>query len=205
MNLNQEFIPARLRGRNLDGLGDLLTDYQLAVQDFSDGYVWLMKNHAAVAATGSTQLMNTYNDLLQKSEGWKQEVAAYQVKPSFWGFLTDIVGTITQPASFDIGGKIISSTELGGIVYGLQQMIAETEQLQLNVQQYQRLVASGVPAGQAVSTIEQSNQTLLDKISGAVKWPAIGLGSLAVVGLLIVFAPEIKAAFRGLKSKRGKQ
>ena len=93
------------------------------------------------------------------------------------------------------------SSELAVFTGDAQKFIADSEQLKLALDQYSRLVKSGVSPVDAANTIDQAQAGVFDKITQAIKWPAIGLGAVLIVGALIMFAPEIKAGFKALKSK----
>lgn len=194
------FIPRRFQGQNLAGLGDLLDDYTNAVMQFSDAYSWLIRARPDVQKTGSAKLLQKYSDLLQKGEGWRQMVTAYQVDPSIIGWLSNIFGTLTNWGTVTIGGKILSTTELGGIVHGLEQVTGEIKQLKLSVDQYNRLVASGTPPQEAARLIDEAQTGWLERIGGAIKWPAIGLSTILAIGALVIFAPEIKAFLKGMRN-----
>jgi hypothetical protein len=200
--LNQSRIPVRMRRQELAGLDDLVDDYSKSVQDFSDAYVWLMKNRQVIAQTNSSLLLQKYDDLMLKGEGLRQLTAAYHLEPSVTGFIDNIVHILTGGAAATVGGVTLSSSELSGIVHELQNYIAEVKQLELNAAQVGRLIASGVPASQAVAAVEQSQMGFFEKLGSAVKWPAIGIGAVLLIGAFVIFAPEIKAGFRALKRGR---
>lgn len=189
-------IPRRFEGQDLAGLGDLLDDYTRAVSDFSDAYVWLMRSRDAVVKTGSQKLIDKYNDLLMKGEGWRQMIAAYQIQPNVWNWLSNLFGTVTNWSSITVGGKILSTTELGGIVHGLQEMITEIHALKQAVEQYRRLVSSGVPAAEASRVIDEAHTTFLDRAASTLKF-GLGMGTIALILAAIVFLPEIKMLIRG--------
>jgi hypothetical protein len=193
-------VPVRMRGMNLAGLGDVLDDYTKAVSDSGDAYSWLLANKDAVYATNTPSLISSYQNLILTGEALRQRGAQIHTDPSFTGWLQNLFGT---PTNVPIIGTVerALSNDIAVWTADAQKFVSDVTQLKLSVDQYNRLVSSGVAPSDAVSTIEQANQSVLSQIGGAIKWPAISIGAIVLIGALLVFAPEIKAGFRAMKSK----
>lgn len=191
-------IPRRLKRANLEGLGDALDDYNQAVLDSSDAYNWLMRSKDVVYSVGSDDMRQSYQNLILQGEDLRQRVASFHLEPSIGGFIDSIFG-----GAFNIpgAGVIASSSQMTGLTQQLQNFIAYVEQLKLNVEQFQRMTKAGVSETDARNAIDQANMSLLDKVASAVKWPAVGIGVVLLVGALIIFSPEIKMGFKAIRGK----
>ena len=202
--MHQEMIPLRFKNRGLSGLGDLIDDYQNVLMTISDSYGWLQRARDAVNATRAASLITKWNALMLTGENLRQRAAAIHYQPSVTGFIENLFGA---PSNLPIIGTIDRAMSSDMAVYTAdgQQFIADTAQLKLAVDQYNRLIASGVSATDASNTIDQAQEGFFSKIGHALEWPAIGIGSVVALIALLIFAPEIKAGLSVLKKSRQKR
>lgn len=203
--MRQDMIPRRYTQssagrRALSGLGDLIDDYQTVIMTIGDSVNWLNNSRQLVYSTNSSNLVSKWNSLMMTAESLRKRAAAIHYQPSVTGFIENLFGT---PSNVPVVGWLDRAISSDMAVYtaDAQQFISDVAQLKLSIDQYNRLIASGVSASDASNTIDSAQLGFFDKIKNAVKMPAYALGGIAVVILLILYSPQIKAGFSSLKTR----
>ncbi len=185
----------------LDGLDDLLDDFYSATNDLGTSYAWLGSAKNAIQATGSSYLMSSWRDLLMRGEELRARAAKLNLDPSITGFIQNLIGPVTNIPMLGYFDRL-TSTDLAVYVGDAQKYVSDVSQLKLAVDQYNRMVASGVSQSDAVNAIDQANQSIFSKITSSLAMPAAGLGLVAVAALVFFFLPEIKAGISVLRKRK---
>lgn len=196
-------IPRRFERRGLGGLGDLIDEYSTASAELSNAYQWLGRANAEVTATNSPTLYGKWQNLLIRGEELRARAAKIHLEPSIAGFIENIFGA---PTNVPIIGTIerAMSSDIAVYTADAQKYVSEVAQLKLGLDQYKRMIASGVSPGEASNAIESAEQGFFDKVTGALKFGGATVGIIALIAAAIIFMPEIKAGIRGIRKRAGR-
>lgn len=192
-------LPRRYRHRkNLGGLGDLIDEYSTVVLELGTAYSWLLRAKSEVTSTRSPKLVSKWQELILRGEDLRARGTRIQTEPSISGFIENIFGASSNIPILGTIDRALSS-DLAVYTADGQKFLSETEQLKLSIDQYKRLLQSGINSGDAGRIIEKEQTGLFDSFTEAIKFPTIGIGFAAIALIAIIFSPEIKLGLKALR------